>query len=148
MSTNNQPSRATDASPSTIARPDADTELFKRIKGARLNGYEQSRIVEEAKHCTEKGEISALLRREGISSSSLSSWRRMENFLDSHRVLTAQNHDLAADRQRHELEITQLRIDRGQLQAQLDRIMLVIDVQKKVASLLPQMTLNDKFGSI
>ena len=35
------------------------------------------RIVEEADQCTERGQIGALLRREGLYSSQLATWRRL-----------------------------------------------------------------------
>jgi transposase len=38
---------------------------------------EKRRIVAEADQCTQRGEIGALLRREGIYSSNLSNWRRI-----------------------------------------------------------------------
>ena len=39
------------------------------------------RILREAQSCTEPGQLSALLRKEGIYSSSLSQWRRLHDAL-------------------------------------------------------------------
>ena len=39
------------------------------------------RILDEADRCTEPGQLSALLRKEGIFSSSLSQWRRLRDAL-------------------------------------------------------------------
>ena len=42
----------------------------------RFSAEEKLRILAEADACTERGEIGALIRREGIHSSYLSRWRR------------------------------------------------------------------------
>ena len=43
---------------------------------------DKPRILEAADRCTQPGEIGALIRREGIYSSSLSAWRRQSEAAD------------------------------------------------------------------
>jgi transposase-like protein len=51
------------------------TEVSSKATRRRFSTSEKLRILREADACTEKGAVSALLRREGIYSSHLSTWR-------------------------------------------------------------------------
>jgi transposase-like protein len=51
------------------------TEVSSKATRRRFPTSEKIRILHEADACTEKGEIGALMRREGIYSSHLSTWR-------------------------------------------------------------------------
>lgn len=52
------------------------TEVSSKATRRRFSTSEKLRIVREAETCTEKGAVNALLRREGIYSSHLSTWRQ------------------------------------------------------------------------
>ena len=54
----------------------AEVEVSAKAKRQRRSATEKLRILKAADACTKVGELGALLRREGIYSSSLSSWRR------------------------------------------------------------------------
>jgi transposase len=53
-----------------------DPEVVPQAKRRRFNAEYKVRILEEADACSEPGEIGALLRREGLYSSHLTTWRR------------------------------------------------------------------------
>src|SRR5713226_211566 len=53
----------------------AETEVVARAQRRRFTAEYKRRIVREADRCTHAGEIGALLRREGLYSSHLTSWR-------------------------------------------------------------------------
>lgn len=56
---------------------DASTEVLRPSQKRRsFSPAEKVRIVREANECLERGQIEALLRREGIYSSHLSAWRK------------------------------------------------------------------------
>ena len=66
--------RATGGSPS--AAPVAgETEVVAKAHRRRFTAEYKRRIVREADRCTHPGEIGALLRREGLYSSHLTTWR-------------------------------------------------------------------------
>src|SRR5437870_12985021 len=66
--------RATGGSPS--AAPVAgETEVVAKAQRRRFTAEYKRRIVREADRCTTPGAIGALLRREGLYSSSLTTWR-------------------------------------------------------------------------
>ena len=53
-----------------------DPEVRVRAKRRRFSAAYKQRILQEVDACQERGQIGALLRREGLHSSHLSKWRR------------------------------------------------------------------------
>lgn len=51
------------------------TEVSAKAKRRRFTAEYKSKILREAKRCAERGELGALLRREGLYSSHLTMWR-------------------------------------------------------------------------
>jgi transposase-like protein len=59
------------------SRPDLpDPEVVPTAKRRQFSAAYKQRIVEEADDCSEPGEVGGLLRREGLYSSHLTTWRR------------------------------------------------------------------------
>jgi transposase len=52
-----------------------ETEVLAKARRRRFTAAEKLRVLREADRCTKPGELSALLRREGLYSSHLSTWR-------------------------------------------------------------------------
>ena len=59
---------------SSPVAPGSDTEVVARAP-TYLHQRRQRRILRAADLCTQPGEVGALMRREGVYSSSLSTWR-------------------------------------------------------------------------
>src|SRR5215510_6569648 len=53
----------------------AETEVTAKATRRRFTAAEKLRVLKEADRCTKPGELGALLRREGLYSSHLSTWR-------------------------------------------------------------------------
>src|SRR5919197_4174282 len=53
----------------------AETEVVAKARRRRFTAEYKRRIMREADRCTHPGEIGALLRREGLYSSHLTTWR-------------------------------------------------------------------------
>src|ERR1700675_4295650 len=53
----------------------AETEVVAKAQRRRFTAAEKLRVLREADRCTKPGELSALLRGEGLYSSHLSTWR-------------------------------------------------------------------------
>jgi transposase-like protein len=123
-------------------RPVAETEVVPRARRRHFSNADKRRILEAADRCTKPGEIGALMRREGVYSSSLCTWRRQREAADL-AALAPQKRGPKADPHRAEaLHIAQLTRDNEKLKRQLDKALLVIEVQKKLAALLGH-TLDD-----
>ncbi len=131
--------RATEDAPGSAnqgPRPVADSEVVAHAQRRNFSPAQKRRILEDADRCTKPGEIGALMRREGIYSSSLSTWRRQRDAADL-AALAPQKRGPKVDPHRAEtLHIAQLTRERDSLKSRLDKALLVIDVQKKLAALL------------
>ena len=53
-----------------------DPEVVPKAERRKFSAEHKRRVLEEADACTESGQIGALLRREGLYSSHLTTWRR------------------------------------------------------------------------
>ena len=131
--------RATEDAPGPVAQdpqPDADSEVVAHARRRTFSNADKRRILAAADRCTKPGEIGALMRSEGVYSSSLSTWRRQREAADL-AALAPQKRGPKFDPHRAEsLHIAQLTRERDRLKSQLDKALLVIDVQKKLAALL------------
>jgi transposase len=123
-------------------------QVVAHAQRRRFSNANKRRILAAADRCTEPGAIGALLRREGVYSSSLSTWRRQRDAADL-AALAPQKRGPKEDPYRAEtLHIAQLTRDNQMLQSRLDKALLVIDVQKKVSVLLGLAIPHDTSGSI
>ena len=110
-----------------------NTEVVAKAKRRRFTAAEKLRLLREVEACQGSGEIGALLRREGIYASYLSTWRKQRELgeLDG---LTPRKRGPKPDPQA--IELARLRHENERLQERLRRAELIIDVQKKVARML------------
>ena len=108
-------------------------EVVAKARRKRFTAAEKLRILREVDACQGSGESGALLRREGIYSSYLTTWRRQRERgeLDG---LAPQKRGPKPDPQA--IELAKLRRENARLQERLRRAELIIDVQKKVARML------------
>jgi len=109
-----------------------DPEVPEKTVRRKFTAAYKLRILKEAERCTKPGQVGALLRREGLYSSSLTSWRRQaaRGLVPKKRGPVAQKADP------HVRRITVLERENEKLVHKLKQAELIIDVQKKVAELL------------
>ena len=112
-------------------RPDA--EVVPKAKRRTFTAAYKLRILEEADRCTQSGEIGALLRREGLYSSNLTTWRRQRR-QGQLQALTPQKRGPKPDAR--EKEIAALRREKEQLERRLEKAETIIAFQKKLSRLL------------
>jgi transposase-like protein len=113
-----------------------DPEVVVTAKRRQFPMSEKRRIVAAADACEKSGELGALLRKEGIYSSMLSTWRKQ---IARERVgaIGAPRQGRKADPARAEkAKIEKLEREKVRLERELAQARLIIDVQKKVAALL------------
>ena len=113
--------------PTMIQEP--DPQVVPKAERRRFSSEYKQRILAEADLCTEKGQIGALLRREGLYSSHLTTWRRQREQGALGRKRGRKPDPQAAEIKRLEQENERLRL-------RLERAEHIIDVQKKLAQLL------------
>jgi transposase len=110
-----------------------DPEVIPQAKRRQFSAEYKLRILTEADQCTRRGEIGALLRREGLYSSHLTTWRKQRD-RGQLQGLAPQKRGRKPDPQAAEL--ARLQRENAQLRRRLEQAELIIDVQKKVAQML------------
>ena len=134
-----------DAERGRAANPEVPAKATRR----RFTGEYKQRILREADAARDAGEIGALLRREGLYSSHLVTWRRVR-----------ERGELAglAPKRRGRKEkavnplakrVTDLERDKRRLERRLKQAELLLEIQKKASQLLeiPLMSREDEDGS-
>ena len=117
--------------------PVVETEVTEKAKRRGFTAEYKRKVLAEADGCTKSGEIGALLRREGLYSSHLATWRKAVRDRGLLGGLEARKRGpKAAPRDGRDLKIAALEKRAVRLQRELDRATAVIEIQKKVAALL------------
>lgn len=116
-----------------------ETEVVAKPKRRQHTAEYKLRILRELDECAGKGEVGAILRREGLYSSLISKWReqREQGGLNG---LGGQRRGPKVDP--NAAELARLRRENKRLKEQLERAELIIDVQKKVARLVGETPLQ------
>ena len=112
------------------------TEVTPKAKRRRFSAQYKLRILEEADRCTQPGQIGALLRREGLYSSNLTTWRRQREQGQIGALSPKKRGPKPAPDAAMVRELAKLRKENQRLEQKLKKAELIIEVQKKVSALL------------
>jgi len=113
-----------------------DPEVTAKAKRRRFSAEYKLRVLREADALAESGGVGELLRREGLYSSHLSTWRR-ERERGELEGLAAKKRGRKADPDRAlAQENERLTRENARLERRLAQAEAIIDVQKKVSSIL------------
>jgi transposase-like protein len=117
-----------------------DPEVVSKPQPRRYTAEYKLRMLKEYDACEQPGEKGALLRREGIYASNISTWRRQysQGGMDG---LHKTKRGPKADPQTRENK--KLRQENEQLKKRLQHAELIIEVQKKVSQIL-EIELNEQ----
>jgi transposase-like protein len=113
-----------------------EVEVSEKPTRRNFSASYKLKVLAEADGCSEPGMLGELLRREGLYSSHLTTWRRQRDegvlagLKPKRRGRKAKPKNPLAD------ENEQLRRDNRRLREQLRQAELIIDVQKKVSEML------------
>src|SRR5438477_11087950 len=114
-----------------------ETEVAAKAQRRRFTAEYKRRIVREADRCTKPGELGALLRREGLYSSHLTSWRAARDRGELAPGATAKKRGpqaTAADPR--DKRITELERQIARVTARAERAEAIAEKQKKAAARL------------
>ena len=118
-----------------VAAGHPDPEVRPRAKRRSFPAAYKKRILTEADAAAGTGAIGALLRREGLYSSHLTHWRQ-ERSAGITQGLTPRTRGPKPHADPAAKQMRQLRHENERLTERLRKAEIIIDVQKKVASLL------------
>ena len=113
-----------------------DPELVERPRRRRFSAEYKLRVVREADACSKPGEIGALLRREGLYTSHLSTWRKQRD-AGGLKALAKRRGPRAVDPR--DAQITSLRRRAERAETELEKARRVIEVQGNVSALLGEL---------
>jgi transposase-like protein len=111
-----------------------DPEVSLMARRRQFSRAYKLRILAEVERC-QRGEVGALLRREGLYSSMLSKWRQQKAAGKLDRPSGSQEQK-AKDQAK---ELRRLQRENARLHAQLAKAEAIIEVQKKLSALLETM---------
>jgi transposase len=119
-------------------------EVSATPKRRRFSAKYKLEILKEVEECKETGAVGALLRREGLYSSHLTEWRRERDrgaleALERKRGRRPTSNPLSA-------EVEKLQRENALLKKRLEQAEVIIDVQKKVSTLLGSHLSNSQPG--
>ena len=120
--------------PAGASAPDPEVEA--KPKRRKFSAAYRLRILEEVERCQGSGEIGRLLRREGLYSSHLASWRKARR--EGSLAALSPKKRGAKPKARNPLEpkVRQLEAKVTRLEAELEKAHTILEVQGKVAGLL------------
>src|SRR5271169_7119046 len=118
------------------AAPAEETEVVAKAQRRRFTAEYKRRIVREADRCTTAGAIGALLRREGLYSSHLTTWRAARDRGELEGLAPKQRGPKARPPDLRDKQIAEQAREIGTWRKRAERAEALVEVQKKVAALL------------
>jgi len=113
-----------------------DPEVPEKKPRRKFTAKYKLRILAEADACTQLGQLGALLRREGLYSSYLATWRRQ----GKNGILQAMTPKQRGRKQKEinplAKKVAQLEKENRRLQQKLKKADLIIEAQKKMSEIL------------
>jgi transposase-like protein len=112
------------------------TEVSSKAKRRSFTAKYKLRIVVEADQCSKRGDVGALLRREGLYSSHLTDWRKARAAGELEGPTKRRG---PKPRERDQLDVRKIaKLERevARLERRAERAEAIVDLQKKVAELL------------
>jgi hypothetical protein len=110
-----------------------DPEVAATAKRRQCSSHEKRRILAAADRCTEVGEIGALLRRDGIYSSQLATWRKQRAATERAGLEPQQRGRTADPTLAEARRVATLTKEHARLRRKLATAQTIIDVQKNSA---------------
>ncbi len=123
-----------EAGEAAASRP--DVEVVAKAERRRFTAEYKRRIVREADRCTKPGEIGALLRREGLYSSHLVTWRAARDRGELEGLSPKQRGPKATPPDPREKTIAEQEREIARLSKRAERAEALVELQKKLAVLL------------
>lgn len=113
-----------------------DPEVPEKAMRRKFSAEYKLRILRLADSCTHPGSLGRLLRKEGLYSSNLTTWRRQRDQGILQGLKPAKRGRKPSEPNPLLPELEQLRKENERLVKRLKRAELIIDVQKKVSQML------------
>jgi transposase len=111
-------------------------EVLEKASRRRFDAAYKLRILAEAERCQASGQLGELLRREGLYSSHLTTWRKQRDVGSLDALRPKQRGRKAQPNTAERKELERLRRENARLAQRLKQAETIIEFQKKVAEFL------------
>ena len=115
-----------------------ETEVTAKARRRRFTAAEKLRVLREVDACTKPGELGALLRREGLYSSHLSTWRAARSRGELAGLTPRARGPKAKPADPRDKKLVAQAREITRLQKRLERAEGLIELQKKIAAILSE----------
>ena len=122
--------------PEAPALGSADAEVVAKPQRRRFTAEYKRRIVREADRCTTPGAIGALLRREGLYSSHLTTWRAARDRGELEALTPKKRGPKGPPLDPRDKQLAEQEREIAKWKKRAERAEALVEVQKKVAALL------------
>ena len=119
-----------------VVGTEREVEVVAKAQRRRFTAEYKRRIVREAEACRRPGEVSALLRREGLYSSHLAAWRAARQRGELAALGSKRRGPKPKRPDARDQRITVLERELRRSQARAERAEALVEVQKKLSVLL------------
>ena len=123
-----------------------DPEVPEKAIRRKYPGDYKLRIIQEAEACTLPGQLGALLRREGLYSSHLITWRRQKEQGILEALSPRKRGPKLLKRNPLAIKVAQLERENQKLKHKLKQAETIIEVQKKISEIL-QIPIQNEEGN-
>jgi len=113
-----------------------DPEVPEKAARRRFTAKYKLNILQQAEACRGEEGVGALLRREGLYSSHLTTWRRQREIGLLSALSPKRRGRKASARNPLQPEVDRLRKETDRLQKRLKQAELIIEIQKKISQML------------
>ena len=120
--------------PASMSPP--DPEVPEKRRRRKFTAKYKLRILAEAEACNKPGQIGALLRREGLYSSNLSTWTRQKETGLLKALSPKSRGRKGKEKNPLAQQVARLERENERLKQQLRKAEIIIDVQKKISQVL------------
>jgi transposase-like protein len=118
-----------------VNTPLREVEVLAKAQRRRFTLEYKRRILQEAEGCTKPGELGALLRREGLYSSHLATWRQARARGELSGLAPKKRGPKAKTIDPNAKHILRLERENRRLRARAERAEALVELQKKMAAL-------------
>jgi transposase len=113
-----------------------ETEVVAKAQRRRFTAEYKRQILREADRCTQPGEIGALLRREGLYSSHLTTWRAARERGELAGLAPKPRGPKVTPPDRRDKKLAEQAREIARWKARAERAEALVELQKKLAALL------------
>ncbi len=109
----------------------SDPQALEKPVRRRFDKTYKRDILQQIAACTQDGQVGEILRREGLYSSIVSTWRQKQKRLDATATTKSSARPAVQD-----VRVPQLQRENARLKARLQQAELILEIQKKASEIL------------